>query len=472
MTLNKISGSLCHMNRRHFLKTTSTLAAVGTMAGNLSMTAPLRANPEDAVSFADTPPMGWNTSGSYNLAGENEDMVKRGVDAIGKLGLKAAGYRYVLIDYGWYQKESSTTTSNNGLDRCDAYGRLIPYLERFPSAANGHGFKPLADYIHSQGMKFGLHIMRGIYRGAYDANLPIKGTSFRAKEITDTGNVCGWSNLTYGLKMSHPGAQAYLNSLFELYGDWGVDFLKIDDLISPYHAAEVEGYCKGRANLGRPIVISGSPGDETPRSQADHLRGNMDMFRITKDQWDQWSDILVQFDRASQWASSSGSGHWADLDALPFGKYFDMVTAHKIIQTRFSQDEIRTDMTLHCIARSPLVFYADPICMDDFTRDILTNADALDANQHGSEQRQLAGDSKVRKWLSVKKGATAKYLALFNLTDKPQVITQSLAEIGFPEGGEIRDIWNRRNLGFQAGSFAPTVAAHGVGFYRLDTKSK
>jgi lysophospholipase L1-like esterase len=133
--------------------------------------------------------MGWNTSGSYNLAGENEDMVKRGVDAIVTTGLKAAGYRYVLIDYGWYQEEVGVTkTSRNPTNRCDAYGRLVPYLERFPSAANGRGFRSLADDIHGQGMKFGLHIMRGIYRGAYDANLPIKGTTFRARDITDNRN--------------------------------------------------------------------------------------------------------------------------------------------------------------------------------------------------------------------------------------------------------------------------------------------
>ena len=136
--------------------------------------------PASGASPADKPPMGWNTSGSYNLAGENEDMIKRGVDKMVETGLRAAGYRYVLIDYGWYQKESSTKTGANGVDRCDAYGRLIPYQKRFPSAANHQGFKPLADYIHSKGMKFGLHIMRGIYRGAYDANLPVKGTRFRA----------------------------------------------------------------------------------------------------------------------------------------------------------------------------------------------------------------------------------------------------------------------------------------------------
>jgi hypothetical protein len=426
--------------------------------------------PAPGDSFADKPPMGWNTSGSYNLAGENEDMIKRGVDRMVETRLKAAGYRYVLIDYGWYQKESGTTTGANGVDRCDAYGRLVPYRERFPSAARGRGFKPLADYVHAKGMKFGLHVMRGIYRGAYDANLPVEGTTFRAREIADTASVCGWSDLTYGLKMSHPGAQAYLNSLLRLYGAWGVDFLKIDDLICPYHRDEVEGYSKARLRAGRPIMISGSPGDAMPLGSAGHLRANMEMFRVTKDQWDAWSDILVQFEQAPRWAPYCGQGHWADLDALPFGRFFDQVTARRIIDSRLSRDEIRTDMTLHCVARSPLVFYADPMRMDDFTREILTNRDALDADQSGCAQRQFAGDAKVRRWISIKAGTTTRYLALFNLTDKPLAVEQPLAEAGFPDGCEIRDVWERRDLGFRAGTYATSVAGHGVGFYRLDAK--
>ena len=198
----------------------------------------------------------------------------------------------------------------------------------------------------------------------------------------------------------------------------------------------------------------------------------MEMFRITKDQWDRWSDILVQFEQAPLWAPCCGQGHWADLDALPFGKFFDQVTAHKVISSRLSQDEIRTDMTLHCIARSPLVFYADPTCIDDFTREILTNPDALDADQNGSAQRQFAGDAKMKRWISIRAGTAARYLALFNLTNKPCAVEQPLAEAGFPHGCEIRDIWKRTDMGFYAKTYATTIAGHGVGFYRLDAKKR
>jgi hypothetical protein len=413
--------------------------------------------------------MGWNTSGSYNVGGESEEMVKRGVDAMVASGLRAAGYEYVLIDYGWYLKSANLQSLNNPntTNQCDAFGRLIPFPDRFPSSVGGKGFKPLSDYIHGKDMKFGLHLMRGLYRGAYDANLPIKGTTFRARDIADTESKCGWSTLTYGLNMDHPGAQVYLDSLFELFGEWDVDFLRIDDLISPYHAAEIEGYNKARIRAGRPIVISGSPGDETPLVRASHLRENMEMFRITKDQWDKWSDILVQFDRAPQWAPHSGQGSWADLDALPFGQIFDMIKAQKPIPCRLSKDETRTSMTLHCIARSPLVFYADPLCLDDFTRDILTNADALDANRNGSEQREFAADAEIRRWVSSKAGTKDKFLALFNLTSEPHVVRQSLVELGVPARCRVRDIWEKTDLVSDGETLVVTIAGHGVGFYRL-----
>jgi len=412
--------------------------------------------------FADTPPMGWNTSGSYGLAGENEEMVKRGVDTIIKEGLKDAGYTVVLIDYGWYQDEHGTTTGMNPLTRCDAFGYYVPNADRFPQ-----GFKPLADYIHARGMKFGLHLMRGVYRGAYDANLPVKGTPYHACEITDTGSVCGWSDLTYGLKMEHPGAQTYLDSLFDLFAEWGVDFLKIDDLISPYHAAEIEGYHRARMRAGRPIIISGSPGDQTPLARAAHLQANMEMYRITKDQWDTWSDILVQFERAAQWAPYCGRGTWMDLDALPFGMMYDMVRAMRIIPTRFTPDEIRTTMTLHCIARSPLVFYADPLKVDPFTKGVLTNADALRANKYGSAQRQLYADTKTVTWISTDAENGSTYLALFNLLAQPSIVEQSVVDLGFERGCSVRDIWQQSDRGSVARSLTANIPGHGVAFYVL-----
>lgn len=424
-----------------------------------------------ATHRAPTPPMGWNTSGSYNIAGETEAMIKRGAEAMVASGLRTAGYDVVLIDYGWYMKSADLRSLMHGrlsVDDCDPYGRLVPFPERFPSAVGGQGFKPLSDYLHARGLKFGLHIMRGVYRAAYEANLPIQGTPYHARDIADTNSTCGWSTLMYGLNMSHPGAQAYLDSLFELYGQWGVDFLKIDDLISPYHAAEVDGYSKARAKAGRPVILSGSPGDHTPLDQAAHLRQKLDMFRITKDQWDSWKDVLVQFERAAEWAPHGGDGAWADLDALPVGWLFDMVNSQKPVYCRFTPDEMRTSMTLHCIARSPLVFYADPLRLDELTKALLTNADALDADQHGREPRQIFADSSLRKWISLRAGTESRYLAIFNVSAEARRVEQQLEEAGLEGGCRVRDIWAGADLGICQTSFSVAVPAHGVGFFRLD----
>lgn len=420
---------------------------------------------------APRPPMGWNTSGSYNLAGETEDMIKRGADAMVASGLTRAGYDIVLIDYGWYLPGADLRSlMHDKLSPawCDAFGRLVPYPERYPSAANGQGFKPLADALRGKGLKLGLHIMRGVYRAAWDANLPVKGTPYQARDIADTNSICSWSSLMYGLKMDHPGAQAYLDSLMELYGEWGVEFLKIDDMLSPYHAAEIAGYNRARRKAGRPIIISTSAGNDTPLAQAMHLRQNTDMFRITRDQWDNWSDILVQFERAPQWAPFCGEGVWADLDALPFGWIFDMVDSQKPILCRLTPDEVRTSMTLHGIARSPLVFYADPLRLDDFTKSILTNSDALDANRNGTGQREFAATAHLRKWVSTRPGAKSWYLALFNLSSDPLRVEQSLAEAGIAVPCRVRDIWAGTAFGCDTHSFPVAIPAHGVGFYRLD----
>ena len=127
----------------------------------------------------------------------------------------------------------------------DEYGRLLPNINKFPSAFGGKGFKPLGDYIHSLGLKFGIHVMRGIPRQAVWARSKVLGANgITADMIADTSSTCPWMNHMYGLNMSKPGAQEYLNSILQLYASWGVDFIKVDDIARPYSVKEIEGYKK------------------------------------------------------------------------------------------------------------------------------------------------------------------------------------------------------------------------------------
>src|SRR6202041_3272487 len=152
------------------------------------------------------------------------------------------GWKYIIVDIERYQpKARAHGYIPRGEVSLDDYGRFLPSANRFPSAVNEVGFKPLADYVHSKGLKFGIHIMRGIPREAVDKNLPIKGTSFHAADVADKINVARWKGMedTYGVDMTKPGAQAYYDSIAQLYASWGVDFVKADDMSAPYRGAEI-----------------------------------------------------------------------------------------------------------------------------------------------------------------------------------------------------------------------------------------
>lgn len=167
----------------------------------------------------------------------------------------------------------------------DSHSRLTPGTNRFLSAANGVGFKALSDYVHSKGLLFGIHMMRGIPRQAVTQKTPVLGTSYTADQIADTTSTCAWNSDMYGVDMSKPGAQEYYDSIMSLVASWGVDFVKIDDLSAPYHTAEIEGYRKAIDKCGRAIVFSTSPG-ETPVGMGAHIMQQANQWRIADDFWD------------------------------------------------------------------------------------------------------------------------------------------------------------------------------------------
>ena len=255
----------------------------------------------EAQTLASTPPMGWN---SYNCFGSavHEDEVKANADYMAK-HLKQVGWQYIVVDFLWaYDNPPGSTVGNPYQERLrdgsyipwlsmDEYGRLLPNANKFPSAFGGKGFKPLSDYVHSLGLKFGIHVMRGIPRQAVWAKTKVMGTDgITADQIADTSSTCAWLNHMYGLDMTKKGAQEYLNSLLQLYASWGVDFIKVDDIARDYHKAEIEGYKKAIENCGRPIVLSLSPG-ATPLKDSTHVMTHANMWRMADDFWDNWKEI-------------------------------------------------------------------------------------------------------------------------------------------------------------------------------------
>lgn len=426
--------------------------------------------------FALKPPMGWNSWDCFaTTVTEAQTKANAGVMAA---QLKQHGWQYIVVDIQWYEPNANSFDYRKDAALVmDEWGRLQPAVNRFPSSANGAGFKPLADHVHGLGLKFGIHLMRGIPRQAVEKNLPVKGTKVGARDIANTASICTWNPDMYGVDMSKPGAQAYYDSVFELIASWGVDFVKVDDLSRPYHdnEKEIEAIRTAIDKTGRPMVLSMSPG-ETALTAADHARRHANMWRISDDFWDSWPALHSQFARLQNWNPHRVPGAWPDADMLPLG-----VLKMGKHTTRFTPDEQYTLMTLWSIARSPLIHGGDMAKMDDFTLSLLTNDDVIAVNQDSLNNRPLFNRENLIAWIADVPNSPDKYLAVFNARDRiapapadangggeqglPVAVT--LKELGFDGAVRVRDLWKRADLGEAKGEFAPVLPWHGAGLYRV-----
>jgi hypothetical protein len=270
--------------------------------------------------------------------------------------LKVFGWQYIVVDIQWYEPNAKKHGYRENAELItDDYGRLMPATNRFPSSANGRGFKPLADYVHSKGLKFGIHIMRGIPRQSVRANLPVFETKLRAKEVVDEQTICPWNTDMYGVRGDTPGGQAYYDSIVRMYAGWGVDYIKADDMTAfngkPADAsrlAEIAALSRAIKKSGRPIVLSLSPGPASIQ-QADFLKTNSQLWRISDDFWDRWQDLKKQFDYTRAWASHTTVNSYPDADMLALGRIGIRAERGDDRQTRFTKDEQVTLMTLWSI---------------------------------------------------------------------------------------------------------------------------
>lgn len=423
---------------------------------------PARAAPTGAT-LAPRPPMGWNSWNSF--ATTITEAQARETAAIMRDKLLPFGYDVFTVDIQWYEPAASSYEYNaDPVPSLDAYGRVIPAPNRFPSSRDGSGFTKLAADIHAMGMKFGIHVMRGIPRLAVKKNLPILGTRYRAADIADPHSVCSWNPDMYGVDMTKPGAQAYYDSIFRLYASWGVDFVKMDDMSRPYdaHAPEIEAAHRAIVNSGRQIVLSLSPG-ETPVIRGDHVRRHAQMWRISDDFWDEWPMLAAQFTRLENWTPYRRPGAWPDADMLPLGRL-----ALGKRDTKFTPDEQRTLMTLWSIARSPLIMGGDLRHLDAATLALLTNRAVLAVNQASTDNQPHFIADGTRIWSARPEGAPRdRYLALFNTTDTPKEVGVPFRDLGLSGEVAVTDLWSGATLGRQRDRFARTLPAHGAGLYRL-----
>jgi alpha-galactosidase len=290
----------------------------------------------------------------------------------------------------------------------------------------------------------------------------VLGTKLRARDIADTSSVCSWNSDMYGVDMRRPGAQTYYDSVFAQYAQWGVDFVKMDDMSRPYdaHAPEIEAASAAIARSGRPMMLSLSPG-ETPVPRGDHVRANAHMWRISDDFWDDWKMLEAQFVRLENWHAFAGPDGWPDADMLPLGRL-----ALGKRDTRFTPAEQRTVMTLWSIARSPLIMGGDLRHLDPPTLALLTNPEVLAVNQASRDNRPVFVEDGVRVW-TARSADGGLYVALFNVRDKEREVGVDLRWIGAGERVAVRDLWARRDLAAVTKRLTATLPAHGAGLYLL-----
>ena len=394
-----------------------------------------------------TAPMGWNSWDCYG-ASVTEETVKKNADFMAKY-LKEYGWEYIVVDIQWYEPTATTHEYHPFTELCmDEYSRLIPAPNRFPSSAGGKGFAPLAEYVHSLGLKFGIHIMRGIPRQAVHQNGKIKGTERTAREVAKTASICHWNTDMYGLDPEKEGARAYYDSLFELYASWGVDFIKCDDIARelPHEEAELIMLSDALKSCGRDMVLSLSPGPALPE-KAELYKQTANMWRITDDFWDQWELLYDMFSRAERWCTHTGAGNYPDADMLPIGPLRQDYDQKD--WTKFTENEQITMMTLWCIFRSPLMIGGEMTGFDDFTMSLVTNRDILTMHRdarhsHQVFRKEIDGVEHIL-WTAVS-ARGGQYVAVFNAGEKESEIKIPLVDLDIYDQISGKELWSGQEV--------------------------
>ena len=409
-----------------------------------------------------TPPMGWN---SYDAFGDNvvESEVLANARYVSEK-LQPVGWDTVVVDYCWSDPGAHDNNRNaraNAPLAMDQFGRLLPASNRFPSAANGTGFKPLADAIHALGLKFGIHIMRGIPRNAVSANLPIEGSSFAATEAANTNSKCVWCPDMFGVN-SNAAGQAWYDSCARLWAGWGVDYIKVDDLSEPYHLAEVEMVRRAIDRCGRSMVFSTSPG-ETPIGQATNVMTHANLWRVSGDFWDNWKSLNHEFSLGARWHDFVGPGHWPDADMLPLGH---LSVSNRSIGpdrfTRFTRDEQLTHLSLWSMLPSPLMAGANLPDNDDWTLALLTNPEVIAVNQDilGQPAQRLTNVPVGVEIWTKRLAGNSLAVGIFNRGNAALTVNLIWHDVGLRARPAVRDLWLRKDLGRQK-KFTADLPPHG-----------
>ena len=423
--------------------------------------------------LAQKPPMGWNSFDSYGVY-LHEKAAFENLEAMAKI-LKPFGYEYFVIDAGWFgefQLQPGTmfpAEKHARKMKYNEFGLLQPSDTYFPN-----GFKKLIDRTHELGLKFGLHLMRGIPRSVVKANLPIKGTKYFAQDIADTTSICTWNHQNYGVDMTKPGAQEFYNSLMNQMAEWGLDFIKYDDIV--HKPLEVKAVAKAIAQCGRPMVLSLSPGGNVDPNNLDAFKKGH-MLRVTPDIWDDQKGIDECFLDWRKWNGKSEPGFWIDMDMIPFGQLQMMspkpkgvkgTESKKEIQDKikagevanfellagkgfnrwseFTKDQMYTFITMRALAASPLMMGGDLPTLDKFSLSLITNKEMLACNQNGIMGKLTYDKNKFEVWNTPNKSGKGGWVGIFNRNNEAKSISLNYTDLGLDKSTKLFDIWNKKKI--------------------------
>ena len=424
--------------------------------------------------------MGWNSWDAYGLT-IDEAQFRDNVKVLASM--KQFGWQYAVIDEGWYMRDPFAATTAEQKYLYDPNGLLLPVVDRFPSAANSAGFKPLADWVHSLGLKFGIHIVRGIPKEVVDQNLPIAGSNFHAAEAADREATCPWNDANYGVTDNAAG-QAYYDSMLKRYAAWGVDYIKVDCISDhPYRPTEIRQVADAIRKSGRPMVLSLSPGP-TGLAHAGEVANFAQMSRITDDHWDVWHEdhkpgasefpfgLKDEPDRIAEWNKYNKAGFYPDPDMLPEGSLTPHPGWGEPRQSHYTQDEQRFEFTLWAISRSPLIFGGNLTRLDDFTRSLMTNKEVTNIDRHATATGPALmpkndGDPlSWRAWYARAGGKT--YAAVFNLDDEPKTLDVPWLNFHLADKPHAAfDVWNASQIS-SAKALHVELPPHGCALFRVE----
>jgi alpha-galactosidase len=412
------------------------------------------------------PPMGWNSWDCYGTTVTEDEVLANA--AFMHDHLASRGWDTVVVDIQWYEPTARAHGYNPDAPLVlDEHGRQMPAPNRFPSAPAAAGFGPLAERVHELGLRFGLHIMRGVPRRAVTERLPVAGTAFTADQIADTGSVCSWNPDNYGLNHDHPGAQAYYDAQVAQFARWGVDFIKADDMLAPYHDREISAYARAIARSGRPIELSLSPGTDLSLANLEHLRENATMWRVCDDLWDRWDHVEAQFARMARWAPWQGARGWADADMLPLGRIGIRAERGEDRLCGLTRPEQISLMTLWLISRSPLMMGGDLPTSPPETIELLTNDEALSVLWHSTDNREVLREKDLVLWTARDTDGVTRYAAAFSLAPHASRIELRLGSIGARADDHIRELWTHGDTSHDGARLLLDLPAHGAALYRL-----